>query len=144
MVLPQAGEITILRKDGQLVRKLTGSTQPGINRVWWDLRYESPIVVKLRDSPPGEPWVKNGPEGWRPLVHWRNYTHGPEVWPDTYTVKLNVDGKEMSRTIDILRDPHDDANEEQSKPTLSFFSDYAMNWISAQNRSITSNGRANN
>ncbi len=113
-------EITILRKDGQLVRKLTGSTQAGINRIWWDLRYEAPTTVKLRNSPPGEPWVKNGPEGWRPLTHWRNYTHGPEVWPDSYTVKLNVDGKEMTQTIDILRDPHDLANEQEIKANVEF------------------------
>ena len=63
--------------------------------------------MKLRNSPPGEPWVENGSEGWRPLVHWRNYTHGPKVWPGTYTVKLNVDGKEFSEPLEILRDPKD-------------------------------------
>lgn len=102
------------------MRKLAGSTEPGINRVWWDLRYESPIAVKLRNSPPGEPWVQNGPEGWRRLAHWRNFEHGPKVWPDSYTIKLNADGTVTTRTIDVLRDPQDDANEEQIKTNVEF------------------------
>ncbi len=113
-------EITIAGQNGETIRKLTGSTQPGINRIWWDLRYEPPTVVKIRNSPPGEPWVKNGPDGWRPLVHWRNYTHGPEVWPGTYTVKLNVDGKESSQPIEILRDPQDLGSVEEIKANVQF------------------------
>jgi hypothetical protein len=99
--------ISIVSPSGDTIRTLKGSTEPGINRIWWDLRYEEPTVVKLRNSPPGEPWVRNGPEGWRPLVHWRNYTHGPKLWPGTYTVKLTVDGKESSQPLEILRDPKD-------------------------------------
>lgn len=100
-------EISIVSSSGETIRTLKGSTEAGINRVWWDLRYEAPTVVKLRNSPPGEPWVKNGAEGWRPLVHWRNYDSGPKVAPGTYTVKLKVDGKELSQTLEILRDPQD-------------------------------------
>jgi hypothetical protein len=113
-------EIAIVSPSGETIRTLKGSTEPGINRIWWDLRYEAPTEVKLRNSPPGEPWVKNGPEGFRPLVHWRNYTHGPLVWPGTYTVKLTVDGKESSQPLEILRDPKDLGTEQDIMANTKF------------------------
>ena len=112
-------EITVIDAKGEVVR-LEGSRQPGINRVWWDLRYSGPEVVKLRNPPPGEPWVKNGPEEWRPLVHWRNYNQGPQVAPGTYTVKLNVDGRELSQPLQVVRDPNDIAKEAEIKANVDF------------------------
>lgn len=113
-------EITVAGANGEAIRTLAGSTQPGINRTWWDLRYTGPEVVKLRNSPPGEPWVKTGPEGWRPLVHWRNYNQGPQVAPGTYTIKLNVDGKESTETLEVVRDPNDLAKEPDIKANVDF------------------------
>lgn len=113
-------EISIVGPSGDVIRTLKGPAKSGINRVWWDLRYEAPTVVKLRNSPPGEPWVKNGPAGWRPLVHWRNYTHGPRVWPGTYTVKLSVDGKEYTQQLEVLRDPADLGTDADIKANTTF------------------------
>jgi photosystem II stability/assembly factor-like uncharacterized protein len=116
-------QISILGTDGKTIRQLTGPAQPGINRIWWDLRYEAPTTVKLRNSPPGEPWVKteNGPNhDWRPLIHWRNYTTGPEVAPGTYTVKLDVDGKQFTEKVTILRDPKDLGTEQDIKANTDF------------------------
>jgi photosystem II stability/assembly factor-like uncharacterized protein len=115
--------ISITTEDGKPVRELTGSTEPGINRIWWDLRYEAPSTVKLRNSPPGEPWVKttNGPDhDWRPLVHWRNYTTGPQVAPGMYIVKLNVDGKKAEDKLTILRDPKDLGTEQDIESNTNF------------------------
>jgi photosystem II stability/assembly factor-like uncharacterized protein len=113
-------EISIVGPTGETIRTLKGSTEPGVNRIWWDLRYEAPTVVKLRNSPPGEPWVTNGPEGWRPLVHWRNYTHGPVVSLGAYTVKLSVDGKESSQQLEIVRDPKDLGSGQDIKANTDF------------------------
>jgi hypothetical protein len=113
-------EISIVSASGDKIRTIKGSRETGIQRVWWDLRYEAPTVVELRNSPPGEPWVENGTEGWRPLVHWRNYTHGPKVWPGTYTVKLNVDGKEFSQPLEILRDPKDQGSAQDIMANTKF------------------------
>jgi hypothetical protein len=60
--------VTIADKDGKIVRELTGPAKAGVNRLWWDLRYNAPTTVKLLNSPPGEPWVTVGKKGWRPLV----------------------------------------------------------------------------
>ncbi len=113
-------ELSIAGPNNEPTRKLTGSSEAGINRVWWDLRYDPPVVVKIRNSPPGEPWVTTGPEGWRPLVHWRNETTGPLVAPGTYTVKLSVDGKEFTQKIEVLRDPHDVASTQEIKANTQF------------------------
>jgi photosystem II stability/assembly factor-like uncharacterized protein len=113
-------EITISGSNGEAIRTLAGSTQPGINRVWWDMRWSGPDVVKLRNSPPGEPWVKTGPDGWRPLVHWRNYNQGPQVTPGTYKIKLNVDGKESTQTLEIVGDPNSLAKDPDIKANVDF------------------------
>ena len=113
-------EITITGSNGEAIRTLAGSTQPGINRVWWDMRFSGPDVVKLRNSPPGEPWVKTGPDGWRPLVHWRNYNQGPQVTPGTYKIKLNVDGKETTQTLEIVGDPNSLAKDPDIKANVDF------------------------
>ncbi len=113
-------DITIASANGEPIRTLSGSTQPGVNRVWWDLRYSGPDVVRLRNSPPGEPWVKTGPDGWRPLVHWRNYNQGPQVTPGNYTIKLNVDGKESTQMLTVVRDPSSVAKDPDIKANVDF------------------------
>ena len=97
--------ITITGPKGEPVRTMNGSTQAGINRVWWDLRYYVPTVVKLRTSLPDEPWVKNGPDGYRLMNLWTHY-RSPAVAPGTYTVKLDVDGNTSTQTLPVLRDPN--------------------------------------
>ena len=84
---------------------MNGSAQAGINRVWWDLRYDAPTVVKLRTSLPDEPWVKNGTDGYRLMNLWTHY-RSPAVAPGTYTVKLDVDGNTSTQTLPVLRDPN--------------------------------------
>ncbi|MEO6964447.1 MAG: hypothetical protein ABI076_00950 [Acidobacteriaceae bacterium] len=113
-------EISVVGPSGEAIRTLKGSTAAGINRVWWDLRYEAPIEVKLRNSPPGEPWVKNGPKGWRRLVHWRNYTQGPKAWPGMYTVHLKVDGQEFSQPLEVMHDPKNLATVQDTKSNTEF------------------------
>jgi hypothetical protein len=97
--------ITITGPKGEPVRTMNGSTQAGINRVWWDLRYDAPTVVKLRTSPPDEPWVKNGPDGYRLMNLWTHY-RSPAVAPGTYTLKLDVDGNTSTQSLQVLRDPN--------------------------------------
>src|ERR1019366_7851794 len=44
-------QIVVLDDKGQTVRTLPGTTQPGLNRVWWDLRSSPTEAVRLRTSP---------------------------------------------------------------------------------------------
>ena len=100
-------KVTILDAKGETVRSLTGTKEAGINRIWWDLRYEAPTEVKLRTSPPGKPWVvRFGPDGSRPLVNWSGKPAGPLVLPGTYTVRLSVGGKEFTEKLTVKKDPN--------------------------------------
>lgn len=106
--------ITILGPKGEAIRTLHQPGRPGINRVWWDLRYEPVHPVKLRTSPPGMPWVHVGPAGWRPLVVFIISSYdGPRVAPGRYTVRLDVDGRQTSAPLEVLRDPHSLGTDQQ-------------------------------
>ena len=62
------------------------TTDVGLNRFVWDLRY--PDAVRF----PG-------------VILWSGETRGPRVVPGSYQVKLTVDGQTMSETFAIKPDP---------------------------------------
>jgi hypothetical protein len=97
-------EISILDEEGQKIRTLRGPREQGINRIWWDLRYEPSTQIKLRTSPVGNPHVVVGPEGWRPTD--RGSREGPLVIPGTYVVRLTVGEKEITQNLLVEKDPN--------------------------------------
>jgi photosystem II stability/assembly factor-like uncharacterized protein len=101
-------ELTVTGPDKRTIRTLKVQGHPGLNRVWWDLRYENAETAKLRTPPPDSPWVKIGPKGWRPIVPWsvEDPMPGPVVAPGSYTVELKAGGQELSAPLKILPDPH--------------------------------------
>ena len=113
---PAAGEdgrraaIRILGPQGDTIRALSVDAQPGINRTWWDLRYEPTQRAKIRTAPPGLPWVPLGPEGWRPLRSWDldldRGQLGPRVVPGAYQVELELDGVVLTTPLQVVKDPH--------------------------------------
>jgi hypothetical protein len=103
--------ISIVGSDDKTIRTLSAGGRAGLNRVWWDLRYEPSETARLRTPPPDAPWVKNGPEGWRPVVviylsDARDPEPGPLVPPGDYRVRLQVGDKEYTTPLRILQDPH--------------------------------------
>ena len=50
-------QITILDGNGQSIRQFKGTKQAGINRLYWDLRYEPTKEVELRTTPESHPHV---------------------------------------------------------------------------------------
>jgi photosystem II stability/assembly factor-like uncharacterized protein len=62
------------------------SNAKGVHRVLWDLRYESATTF------PG-------------MILWGATTTGPAVPPGRYTVRLNMDGLEGSKTMRVVRNP---------------------------------------
>lgn len=97
-------KITILEDKSQTVRTLKGTKKPGINRIWWDLRYKPSKQAKLRTSPIGHPLVAPGPKGWRALG--RGIMSGPLAAPATYTVKLTVGDQEVTKKLSVKKDPN--------------------------------------
>ncbi len=84
-------------------------TKPGINRYWWDLRFEPSTEIKLRTSPLYAPDVTVGPEGWRPASSiGRISLLAP---PGTYTVTLTVGEGKFSQKLAVLKDPHSSGSE---------------------------------
>ncbi len=118
--------VRILSQAGDTVRTLSVAVRPGINRLWWDLRYEPTRRAKLRTAPPGLPWVPLGPEGWRPLRTWDldldQGQRGPRVVPGTYQVVLELrdadagGGDEgaaatrLSTPLEVVKDPYSEGS----------------------------------
>jgi photosystem II stability/assembly factor-like uncharacterized protein len=72
--------ITVKTQDGQIVRRLTGSTESGVHRTAWDLRYPLSTPTNLTE-----------PE----LDPWDSVPTGPMAAPGVYEVEIaqRVDGK---------------------------------------------------
>jgi hypothetical protein len=112
---PRPAKLVILGARSDTVRVLEGERKPGLNRVWWDLRYAAPTVPKLRTPPPGKPFVRVGPEGTRPLVTWDLdlSLRGPLVPPGSYSVRLSIGDSAppaaavtLTQALTVLKDPN--------------------------------------
>jgi hypothetical protein len=104
-------KIRISDEKGNTVRSLKGTKEIGINRIWWDLRYESTNRVKLRTSPIEHPWVVPGPKGWRTIGR-RYVIRGPLVVPGNYTVELTIGDKVYTQDLIVKKDPNTEGTEE--------------------------------
>lgn len=117
-------QIEIYNSQQELVRTLKGTNKPGINRVWWDLRYEPTFQPKLRTKPPGRPWVEMNGEGWRPLVTWDldlwRGQLGPRVAPGKFTAKIKIGDKEFTESFDVLKDPNTTGTEQEIQEQVMF------------------------
>jgi len=110
-------QIEILDSAGNLVRTLEAKGQLGINRVKWDLRYESPRVVALRTVAPDNPRIWQEPRfrdaDSRPITHWGSKPAevGPIAAPGSYTARLKVDGRPVTQPVTLVSDPRSPASD---------------------------------
>jgi photosystem II stability/assembly factor-like uncharacterized protein len=98
--------IAIIDAAGRTIRTIKGTSTPGINRVYWDLRYEPARQPLLLTPPPGAPWVTTTVKG-RGIRTWDlDFSFNPPLAaPGTYTVKLTVGGRTLEQKLDVLKDP---------------------------------------
>ena len=94
--------------------------KPGINRVWWNLRFEPGTEIKLRTSPLYAPDVKVGPEGWRPASGTSRISLLAP--PGSYTVTLTVGEEKSSQRLNVLKDPHSAGTENDIQTQTQFLS----------------------
>jgi hypothetical protein len=111
--------LTVSDQQGTVVRTLNVPRNVGLNRVYWDLRYEPTKEVRLRTSPVYAPDVKPGPEGWR-LGGQRFSMLAP---PGTYTVKLSTGGREMTEQLVVRKDPNSGGSEAEITEQTRFLSE---------------------
>lgn len=90
-------KITITDITGKVIRDLTGSKTPGLNRVQWTLRGNPP------PRPPGAPGFAGGGGGGFGGFG-GIFQQGLPVEPGTYLVKLSVDGKELTTKVRVDAD----------------------------------------
>ena len=120
-------QLEILNSEGQIVRTLESKARPGINRVQWDLRYDSPRLVALHTVAPDNPHIWQEPRfrdsDSRPITHWgtKPAEGGPIVAPGKYTVRFKIDNQSFTQPLTVVRDPRisaSDADIELSVKTL--------------------------
>ncbi|MCG6988002.1 MAG: glycosyl hydrolase [Gemmatimonadetes bacterium] len=110
--------LRVLDAKGDTVRKLKAKGRHGINRVWWDLRYEPAKTIEFRTPPPDAPWAD---------AH-RKYTAygiaspepGPIVAPGTYTVELAAGGGTLSRKLEVKPDPRSEGTPTSIRAQVDF------------------------
>lgn len=99
----------IVDPQGAVIRTLSGRAEPGLNRIQWDLRHESPRAPRLRTPPPDMPWIAMEDDGTRRLRTWdldlTGGQVGPLAVPGTYTARITVAGRTLETPVEVLKDP---------------------------------------
>jgi hypothetical protein len=95
-------DVAIQGPQGRVVRRLRGTKNAGVNRIYWDLRLEPTTAVQLRTSPLYSPEIAVGPDGTRPGGG-RFSILAP---PGTYTVRLTIGGRELTQKLELRKDPN--------------------------------------
>jgi photosystem II stability/assembly factor-like uncharacterized protein len=101
--------LQILDSGGKLVRTLKGPGDAGLNRVWWDLRFELSKEARMRTPPLYAPEIVVGPAG-RPAPE-DGYRHAVPAPPGIYTIRLAVGGKEDNQQLELRKDPNSGGSE---------------------------------
>jgi hypothetical protein len=99
---------------GVVVRTLKAPAKAGVNRVWWNLRFDQTKEARLRTSPLHAAWLPVGIEGRTAPGVGRHAILAP---PGTYTVKLAVGNpkvgatREFTQSLVVRKDPYTSGRE---------------------------------
>lgn len=111
--------ISITDRQGNVVTTLNGSGDKGLNRIYWDLRYESSPEIQLRTAPLGYPKAalasfeyKYNEEGWRELEAEGSDSNGPLAAPGQYKVSLQAGEVTALEGLEVRKDPLSPASAE--------------------------------
>jgi photosystem II stability/assembly factor-like uncharacterized protein len=112
-----APKIEILDDAGAVIRTLDGTSDAGVNRIYWDLRDEPNDAIRLLTSPLYAPHIRVDPDG-------RSAPGGSRISilrpPGEYTVKLTVDGQEFTQLLRVLKDPNTAGSEADIAAQVAF------------------------
>lgn len=101
--------VLILNSKNETVQTIKGINNPGIQRVYWDLRHQDYVLPKLATKPREKDWVKLDDKGERSMFIF-DLDIGPGmtptlVPPGSYTVVLKIGEKEFKQSVSVLKDP---------------------------------------
>ncbi len=94
---------TILDEKGAVVRTITGTNVAGVNRIYWDLRHEPSMEVRLLTSPLFADHIVSGPTG---RVAPGTARLSVLATPGRYTVRLKAGSVEQSQPLLVKKDPN--------------------------------------
>jgi hypothetical protein len=120
-----AGPVTteILDPTGGVIRTLNSRASAGLNRIRWDLRYESPKAPRLRTPPPDMPWIRMEEDGTRRLRTWdldlTGGQIGPRAVPGTYTARIQVGDVTLETPFEVLKDPNTTGSVEEIRQQVA-------------------------
>ena len=104
-------KMEILDAAGKVIRTENVNGRAGMNGANWDLRYDAPLLVALKTTPPDNPHIWEEPRfkgvDTRRITHWgiTPNTGVPMAAPGKYQVRLTIDGKAYTQPFELLKDP---------------------------------------
>ena len=111
-------EVSITGPDGAAIRTLKVAGHPGLNRVWWDLRYESGSTITMQVPPLYEPWAPARRQ--YAAYGTRIPPQGPIVVPGKYTVHVKAGGTEQTAPLTVLMDPKSPGTQQSIEAQVKF------------------------
>jgi hypothetical protein len=114
-------QVSIAGPNNTTIRTLTVAGHPGLNRVWWDLRYDNGSTITMQTPPLYEPWAparrQNAAYGTRiPPA-------GPIVPPGTYSVRVKAGAAEQTARLTVLADPKSPGTQQSIEAQVAFSRD---------------------
>ncbi len=114
-----SASFSILDGAGKVVRTFKAPAKAGLNRVWWDLRFDQSKAAKLLTPPLYAPDISVGLAG-------RSAPDGVRLGllapPGTYTVKLAAAGQEATQPITVRKDPGSGGSEAEIRAQTDLLS----------------------
>jgi hypothetical protein len=111
-------QITIVGPGNATIRTLTVAGHPGLNREWWDLRYETGSAITMQTPPLGEPWAPARRQ--YAAYGTRIPPAGPIVPPGTYTVHVKAGSTEQTAPLVVLADPKSPGTQQSIEAQVAF------------------------
>jgi hypothetical protein len=111
-------KVLIVGPDNATIRTLTVDGHPGLNRVWWDLRYESGSAITMQTPPLFEPWAPARRQ--YAAYGTRIPPAGPIVPPGVYTVRVRAGATEQTAKLTVLSDPKSPGTQQSIEAQVTF------------------------
>jgi photosystem II stability/assembly factor-like uncharacterized protein len=111
-------QVSITGPGNTVIRTLTVAGHPGLNRVWWDLRYDNGQAITMQTPPLGEPWAPARRQ--YAAYGTRIPPAGPIVPPGAYTVHVKAGAADQTASLTVLPDPKSPGTQQSIEAQVAF------------------------